>query len=321
MCCFQTLPLGNIFNQTLQEIWQNNITIKIRKSTKKGQLHKNCSSWTACPFVYKPLNMFDIPDLPYPTEIEFDLPNFHCNIGGTNPNDDNPACIMCARSHNYIPEPDHTDVILRNIKPFLSNLNELFVGGVAEPFWKDKIFDILDKLEFNHKTKLKTVTNGTILTEITIDKFIRLCPNFELHISIDAACPETYIKIRRIDAYNKIIQNIRYICKNKSKSQIVEIHNNINLLNVHEMVRMVQIASDLGVDLISFNPTHDPGYGHGHAGALDAIIMNKSNWKIFDEEYKKALQEANRLNLNMITYKDFNIKPKTPNLVQINKLY
>ena len=84
-----------------------------------------------------------------PRKITICLPDSHCNIGGENPTPET-ACIMCsAASTNWIPREEHTDQIVASLKPLLEHLRMLEVHGVAEAFWKDRLFHILDQLEFS----------------------------------------------------------------------------------------------------------------------------------------------------------------------------
>jgi hypothetical protein len=67
--------------------------------------------------------------------------------------------------------------------------------------------------------------------------------------------------------------------KERKPGQIIRIHNNINKLNLHEVVGMVELAAQCGVDEVEFNPTyHTPDIcvdyhsAHAFAAAQQQIV-------------------------------------------------
>ena len=71
--------------------------------------------------------------------------------------------------------------------------------------------------------------------------------------------------------------------------QRVQIHNNINLLNIHEVVGMVETAADAGVNLLDFNPT----YG------IPGMCVKKSNLRLFRRAETQILDASERLGVNV----------------------
>jgi MoaA/NifB/PqqE/SkfB family radical SAM enzyme len=321
LCCYHTDPIGNVFEKSLEEIWQSKIVKEIREVSEQNKMHPQCKKWSACPYIDggRPLVLEDVVwSEEGPTEMEICLPNTHCNIGGIKPNEKNPACIMCPRNFPFHPEPSKTLEIAERVKHHMSRLEILFIGGVAEPFWKGLIFDVLRVMEFEkhaHKCELHTVNNGTLLTDETADKLISIAPKFRLCTSLDAATPETFQKIRRLKTFDKIIQNLTRLCAKTSELQVVEIHNNINLMNVKELPAMVRLTKKVGADLIGINVTHNPGFGSKDIKDLDHVILNPSNSYIFEEYYDKAVAEAERIGVKLIAYKQ--LKAEQPKVYQI----
>lgn len=137
MCCYQVDQIGNIREQDLLEIWNSEEAKKIREVTLQGNLHPICSSWNVCPFLVQEKE--NIPFLgykkfSYPTRIEIDLPDSFCNIGGENPSEENPACIMCIRNHRKPQQKDLTDLMCKKVKPLMPYLKHLCILGIAKPF-------------------------------------------------------------------------------------------------------------------------------------------------------------------------------------------
>lgn len=262
MCCWQgRRTLGNLREQGLDGVWFGETAESIRAETLAGRLHSRCARGF-CPHQYQPL-VADKSALhpPYPAELELDLPNTHCNIGGPRPSETTPACIMCRRSAlRFLPQEDHLDDVCRLLRPLMPHLHSIHVQGIAEPFWKDRLFDVTDLLGFAaHKTRvlLSTITNGTVLPEDRLERWLCDFPRSRLLFSIDAATPETYRRIRRIDAFDLVTRTVRNAARNRRPGQTVEILHTINTMNVHECVAMVDFAAEAGVDGMEFNPT-DP---------------------------------------------------------------
>lgn len=326
MCCYQLHQLGNVLgDQTVLDIWNSPTAQAIREETLRGNLHPICKTWNTCPYMVQERIPFDfqmLKDHTYPTYLEICLPNTHCNIGGETPSDDNPACIMCCRNYDMKKQPKITDLLCEKAQPIMPYLRHLCVLGVAEPFWKDAIFRVFDKLEF-HKYKKRitftTNTNVICMVERVVERYFEEVYLSEMNFSIDAATPETYNKIRRVDGYDLVIKNIRNYMRRRDKNGGSDrhkaiIYNNINILNVHEMVKMVEAADNLSVDQIVMLPTHDQ-CGRVSMGEL---LINDRNVKMFKKYADEARKTADKLGVNLHYSKPFDVVPPTvEELVQI----
>jgi hypothetical protein len=317
MCCHQLEQLGKLEEDTdLIGIWRSNIAQEIRDVTDSGELHSYCKSWNTCPYICKSKeknSFYKIKKSLYPTHIEICLPDKHCNIGGEKPSEKNPACIMCKRNFEVPEQEDLTDLFCRKVKPIMMYIRHLTVLGTAEPFWKDAVFEIFNKLDFfKYKKQIQFVTNtnGICLTEKTTKKFFEQVDFSDICWSLDAATPETHIKIRRLDALGLVVKNLKRWIEmredygGKEKHKVV-IYNNINLLNVHEMTQMVEMAHDLKADKIIFVPTHD----QSGVVKLNDILLNNKNLKIFKESAEKAEEKAKDLNFDIYFSASFSEVP------------
>jgi hypothetical protein len=334
MCCYQLHQLGNVLGgKTVLDIWNSPTAREIREHTNQGKLHPICTSWNTCPFLVQKKWDFEFKvnqDFNYPTYLEICLPNTHCNIGGENPNADNPACIMCCRNYDMKKQPNITHILCEKSKCLMPYLRYLCVLGTAEPFWKDAVFDVFDQLEFHkykHRITFTTNCNVTCLVEKTINRFFDEVQQSDMSFSIDAASEETYMKIRRIDGYNLVLNNLKMYMKARDQHGGCDrhkavIYNNINLLNVHEMVKMVETAAMLRMDRIIMLPTHDQ-CGRVEMGEL---LLNDKNLKLFKKHSEAAQRRAVQLGVNLHYSHPFDSVPPPvgqthvaapPNLVQI----
>ena len=289
MCCFQQRKcLGNILDSSLDDIWAGDLAQEIRRTTSEGQLHTVCQI-ESCPFFHKSATKLpkDVWNFRYPADWEIDMPTQHCNIGGETPNKDNPACLMCERHLRFEYQPNRLKEVCEKLKPYIRHVRSIHIQGVAEAFWKDLIFEVLDDLDVsNHKNHIcvSTTTNGTILHEARRRRWLRY-PTSILTWSIDAASAETYQLIRRVPMYHRIVDNLlAYARERRAPAQELRIHNNINLLNIHEVEGMVELAAKAGAS-IDFNPTY----------AVPLIAVDQNNVKLFQEAEGKIIEAGKRL--------------------------
>ena len=316
MCCYQLEQLGSILDENVSvlDLWNSPKAKAIREATLRGDLHKVCKSWNTCPFLIqdKTPRRFEASDQ-YPTYMEICLPNTHCNIGGEKPSDSNPACIMCCRNYDFQPQPNITDLLCRKAKPLIPHLNRLCILGIAEPFWKNAIFDIMDKIDFEpykEQIRVETNTNVTCLFPKNANKWFDKVARSEISFSMDATTPETYHKIRRIDGFEKLVDYLHYYTKRREEyggagRHRAVIYNNINLLNVHEMEQMVEMAVDCEVDQITLIPTHDQ-CGRVSMGEL---LLNGKNVSTFTKYAELAQKRAEVLGMPLHFPKPFNVVP------------
>jgi Iron-sulfur cluster-binding domain len=308
MCCYQAGSLGNILRQDFLAIWPSKLAQDVRDSTGASQLHPMCKGWGGCPYLVRDKVPFKIRlSHGFPTFLELDLPNTHCNIGGTAPTPDT-ACFMCPRGAvDFSPDPDLTSKLVERLRFLMPYLGRLTVVGLAEVFWKGRVFEVLEQFEFqkyNRGCFFTTFTNGTQFDEQTQERFIEMCPKALLLFSLDAATPETYRKVRRINAFSRIVENIRGFVRRRGSTQSVRIANNINLINVDECVKMVELGKDLGVDGIVFNPTHTAAKKRDD---IEWAVVNDSNYRRFAEAENMILRRAAELEIPVTFYRPLDL--------------
>jgi MoaA/NifB/PqqE/SkfB family radical SAM enzyme len=308
MCCHQQTQLGSIKGDTtILELWRNSLANDIREETTKGNLHPVCTQSNSCPYIFRDRVFGPAPiykKMMYPTYLEICLPDKHCNIGGEIPSASNPACIMCKRNFVTPDQEDLTDMLCEKARPLMPYLKHLCLLGVAEPFWKDAVFRMYEKVEFHrykHNIQFTTNTNGTCLNEKLASRFFDETMYSDLSWSLDAATRDTHIKIRRLDALDLVVKNLKrwielredYGGKSCHK---VSIYNNINIINVNEMTQMVEMAVDIGVDYMIMLPT----YEQDGIVKLGEMILCDKNVGVFKEESERAMERAKELGLDLL---------------------
>lgn len=305
-CCFQrTDPasrnnpyIGNILEKSFDEIWFGPLAEEVRIQTLEGKVHKLCQV-SGCPFSSKVKQKFTYNE--YPTFLELDLPNTHCNVGLENPNKDHPACIMCERSGGpdvFKKETNRLDEVLPKLKFLIPNLNHIHIQGIAEPFYKDLFFKILNLIDFDqykNQITISTTTNGTLLNESRRKEYLQRVPKSITTFSIDAATPETFKLIRILPVFEHVLENLYAFGSERNISkQFLRINNNINILNVHEVVQMVGIAAKAKVNVLEMNPTD----GHN-----TGILVNMANCGVFKKAQNDLLEECEKLKVPLFLVK------------------
>lgn len=307
MCCHQTYRfIGSLFENSFEDIWLGDLAKDIRLQILEDKLHEHCRT-SECPFRYKipKKKTFKINKNGLPTELEFDLHPSHCNYGGVLA-DPQTTCVMCPRnaqvSRNFILEsPDQTEMLADKVKHIVPYLCRMCIMGISEPFWKNKMFEVMDIFDFDrYKDKILfwTNTNGSLCNQEAMKVFANRTKRTCLQFSLDAATEETYLKIRRNKVWNKVVSNLREwslktkkLNRKEGVNHEVVIANNINLLNVKEMSLMVEMAKELQVDRLHFTGTHDMGGSNN----LSHILPSPDNYKMFSEFERRAKKRANQL--------------------------
>lgn len=308
MCCHQGIHLGQAVNQVqLMDLWRGDLAQEIRDATLSGKLHPACSFAGTCPYLKKkkivgPCWMYE--KALYPLNLELCLPETHCNIGGEHPTSEHPACLMCKRNYG-IPKHDVlTDLLCEKARPALPYLSGFTVLGTAEPFWKHELFHVFDRLgfdEFADNIEFSTNTNGICVNEELAEIFFQRVKWSSICWSLDATTGETYQKLRRLNVFDLVVRNLKHWLERRNayggvQHHRVAIYNNINLINVHEVVGMVDMAADLGVDKLLLLPTYD----QGGMSAIKGILLSPENAPIFAKAGREAEQRAKERGVDLI---------------------
>lgn len=108
-----------------------------------------------------------------------------------------------------------------------------------------QLFNLAKYASEKHKPSITSViTNGTLLNEFTALKIIDSHLT-KIYISLDAASPETFLKVRGKDCFNKIIDGIRALIDLRNQKSvkrpiiglmfIILEENKDALLNLHNL--------------------------------------------------------------------------------------
>ncbi|MGD9327123.1 MAG: radical SAM protein, partial [Desulfobacterales bacterium] len=148
-------------------------------------------------------------------------------------------------------EPDR-DMSLRDlvmITDQLSELQRVTLHGVGEPLLNKALFEMIAHLNKRNVDVLFN-SNGILLDEKRQDAIIDSGLD-ELRISLDAASPQGYNRIRNSNRFNRIVQNLRIFLTLQKNRRAVTPRLSIWFLgtkeNIAELPDLLRLAADIGI--------------------------------------------------------------------------
>lgn len=174
-----------------------------------------------------------------PKHVQVEVTTF-CNMN----------CLSCGR-RDIIEKPHHMQFvelkkIFDAIKPHNINLS-----GLGEPLLNPDIFKMITYCK-SKGAVVNFPTNLNVSSKL-ISKLVEAGPQ-QIKVSIDSATAETYRKVRKANAFEKIQKNLHLISTLKKEHNLhhPEIRFNFALqkANIGELPQVLSLASELGVDTV-----------------------------------------------------------------------
>ncbi|HWP67026.1 MAG TPA: radical SAM protein, partial [Candidatus Limnocylindria bacterium] len=169
-----------------------------------------------------------------------------------------PPCVYCEWDYSKRLEGSNAEVpftpeTLREWGEFFDNAASLVNCSIGEPFMMRNLDELLDV--FGHAGKaLEITTNGQILTDRNIQKLVGR--PIDLYVSLDAATPETYARLRN-DTFEKILRNLRRLVEAKGgRGRLPRVHLVFMPMrcNLGELDAFVRLCAELNVDRMVLRP-------------------------------------------------------------------
>jgi radical SAM protein with 4Fe4S-binding SPASM domain len=159
-------------------------------------------------------------------------------------------CIHCFSSQE---SPQSME--LGEFKNIINNISKarpykIYITG-GEPFLNPYIFDMISYIKM-FRNKLSIHTNASILDleeAITLKKIMR--NDDFIQVSIDGYDEKTFKLTRNNNHFNKVIRVVEALVKNDIKVKVNTVVTNVN---VHFIDKIYDLATQLGVNEISFSP-------------------------------------------------------------------
>lgn len=269
ICCPNWLPtpVGNIRNDSFENIWNSNKAIEIRRSILDGSF--GYCNHTTCPHLQTKTEAIqktaDIQDkdlleiienkltiLPYgPREVRCSYDK-SCNL----------SCPSC-RTEVIIEKAYEQEILEIQAKlenEALKDAHRLSITGSGDPFgspYNRRWLQTMRKEAMPHLKVIHIHTNGQLwIPQLwsTIPADIRNAIK-TTEISIDAASPTTYSLNRRGGSFQRLLKNLEFISQLRKNSDLTSV--NISMVvqknNFKEMPDFVHLGSRFGFDKVTFS--------------------------------------------------------------------
>jgi sulfatase maturation enzyme AslB (radical SAM superfamily) len=276
LCCWLPRSPGRLEGKGVMDLWNSPEAREIRSSILDGTF-RYCDL-DRCPYFASgslPLQK-NITDGPYAEIIRKGMTRLdtarvflamdpRCNL----------RCISCRNDYAQIEESERNEVkrIMDVVMQDISRITAIGLSGSGDPFVSPETRDLL----FNHDStryphlKFYLLTNGLLFNRENWERMKSARGAVaSVQVSVDAACRETYEKIRIGGSFETLRENLLFLSELRQRGDIEEfiISFVVNALNYREMQAFAGIGFELGCDQIAFS--------------------YMSNWLNFsDDEYRK----------------------------------
>lgn len=192
----------------------------------------------------------------------------------------NLRCVMCPQGRGLVHRPRHFPKELVNkLGPYLPGIVFVQLHGIGEPLHSPAFWRFLETLSTPEGAHIEVNSNMTVLTDDQIGKLLGSRLQL-INVSLDAATPETYAKIRGYD-FNRVIGNLkRFISRRNAEGYAKPaVFLNMTLMreNIEELGRFVELGHSLGVDGLQF----------WHMNSGDDYRLTKKDGWTFDYQQQK----------------------------------
>ena len=221
LCAWTDINIGNLTQQSMEEIWTSPNANKLREAIKRGN-YEYCRK-TSCPF----LENDSLPDMDeeeaagiepeiLPTEYSVAC-DFTCNH----------RCPSC-RYEVFRPDEEYKrrlNLILEKILPYLNRVEteKILTDGNGDCFASPYIMNMLEQLKpENKKCRITFETNGALLDEEHWNRIKHLA-EYWLQVTIT---PNSFVKTTfeylngGIHSYEKVMSNLKFVKELRQKEMI-----------------------------------------------------------------------------------------------------
>jgi sulfatase maturation enzyme AslB (radical SAM superfamily)/tetratricopeptide (TPR) repeat protein len=270
-CCPDWLefPFGNVLKRSWEEVWNGERARQFRRSAFDGSLRHCRADW--CPSmqdvekglpsddVFRQENLERLYELPHgrewkpvfeqaqevlprgPRQVDLNY-DYSCTLKC-------PSCrldFVQARGEELEEVRRVHEIATREI---MRDARKIMITGSGDPFGSRVFRGFLESFRPEQYPQLQSIalqTNAQLWTERAWQRMpgVQQLPEVTCGISIDAATPETYHYVRQPGRWDKLIENLRFICT-IPKLRHINLHFVVQESNFREMPAFVQLAEQV----------------------------------------------------------------------------
>lgn len=251
-CCTTFMPEGqmNIKRLTRDDVWKSN-THKILCLSTENRTYTFCNKHMCPLFVDAQCSKCDVDrqyaqmtETPEVIAVGYDKTcNLYCETCRPE--------IQVVRGREKEEVNKITDILLSQ---YLSYCKFLILAGDGEVFLSQAYKSIYSSENVN-PAYIRLLSNGTLITPRTWSEFRNKNKSkIMLTVSIDAATPETYVKVRRGGNFEQLSKNMKFLSEIRRSGDLSYLRMNfvVQRDNYMEMIPFVKWGEDLGVDEVFF---------------------------------------------------------------------
>lgn len=281
--------LGNIFEQTFDEIWNGSKAKEFRKSVINGDF-KFCNLNSCLTLKnLKNNSRYNCNDVLWAAALKSKMPKeVHFNIDVTC----NARCITCRDEHCYTEKEveKYFEIMDDKLLPLLQDAEIVYLNGAGELFASKLCMTLVKKItDLYPKIKFNLITNGILANKINLEKLGLLGRIKSLEVSLHSYREETYRKIVRDGDYKKVMENLKFLSELAKSGGIEYFGLNfvVNSYNYKEMIDFQKFANSIGA------MTNFWEYRKWGKAQLDKIYDEVAVFEPNHPDYKKYLKVIN----------------------------
>ena len=237
-CCWNEIIIGNLKNNTLEEIWNSEAANSVRKEFMAGNL-VGCHQ----EFCYDCMQNSPNVNISSDQMEKFNASMSKVPIDVSLSYDErcNHACPSCRKSFFKASDEYMSDLktISENIEPYLNEMEHISANGIGDLFVSTEIVDMLSKINSKKKLSLFLETNGVLFKD-NWHKISNL-RKYDITVSVTPSSfdRETYKYLAGKDDLVKFEESMAFISELKKKGDI----NRIRLIMVIQDSNFRQIPN------------------------------------------------------------------------------
>jgi sulfatase maturation enzyme AslB (radical SAM superfamily) len=192
----------------------------------------------------------------------------------------NLRCVMCPQAINVVKRPKHMESeMIVSLERFIRQSNNVQLHGIGEPLASPAFWDSLKFIPESCDSSINT--NLTVLDDRRLKNLVASQLR-AINVSLDAARPETYQKIRGF-SFEEVTNNIRRFvdARRESGKKFPLLFMNMTLMrsNIEEVLEFIDMAADMGADSIYFWHLN-----HWPDEEMAPYVLEREGWTF---DYKK----------------------------------
>ncbi len=164
-------------------------------------------------------------------------------------------CESC-RDHRIVVKGREKDYLLEYFQKYvLRKTDILMAAGNGEVFLSSYYRKLFDELESNQVGGILLLSNGLLFDKIKTEEWsAKVDGNLGMIISVDAASPETYAKLRRGGDFTILRDRLSAIAelRRNGKIRLIALCFVVQKKNYREMMDFISLAEEFGIDAVTF---------------------------------------------------------------------